>query len=208
MRVFAVLISLPFVAAACASSAVVPGVPGTPTAAVIRPGDAVRITVWRNEELSGEFDVGEDGTIRHPLYREIRVAGLTAREAETRVGEFLQRYEASPQFILEPLLRVAVGGEVRLPDLYAMPPATTIAEAVARAGGVTQQGRLDRVILIRDGRQWDLDLTQPEEGLAQLPVRSGDQILVRRRPTWLRDYVAPIASVLGGLALIINYATR
>ena len=175
---------------------------------VLRAGDAVRIAVWRNEELSGEFDIAADGAIRHPLYREIRVAGLTPEEAESRLREFLLRYEASPQFVMEPLFRVAVGGEVRLPDLYALAPETTIGQAVAMAGGATAQGELDTVILIRDGRRWTLDLTEPAEGVASLPVRSGDQILVSRRSNWLRDYVAPVASILAAVGVFLNYATR
>lgn len=175
---------------------------------VLRAGDAVRIVVWRNEELSGEFDIGADGSIRHPLYREIQVAGLTPEQAEARFREFLRRYEASPQFVMEPLLRVAVGGEVRLPDLYALAPETTIGQAVAMAGGATTQGELDEVILIREGRRWTLDLTEPEEGVASLPIRSGDQIIVSRRSYWLRDYIAPVASVLAAVGVFLNYATR
>ncbi len=201
-----ILLLAPFLLAPALAAA--QDLPTTNPDPVLHAGDAVRITVWRNEELSGEFDIAEDGTIRHPLYRGVHVAGLTADSAEVKIGRFLSRYESSPSFVIEPLFRVAVGGEVRLPNLYPLTPETTLGEAVAKAGGATDQGRMDRVILFRDGQQFKIDLTKPEAGVAALKVRSGDQIIVSRRRNWLRDYFAPVASILGATAMIINYATR
>jgi polysaccharide export outer membrane protein len=177
--------------------------------AVLRPGDALRVTVWRKADLSGEFPIAEDGTIEHPLLRDVKVAGLSAPDAEERVRVSLERLETSPQFVVQPLLRVMVGGEVSKPTLYHLPPATSIAEAVALAGGASpDRGRLDRVRVFRDGREFRVDLTRPEAGAAHSPVRSGDQIFVDRKRTVLRDYVAPAASVAGVLLTTVNIMIR
>jgi protein involved in polysaccharide export with SLBB domain len=174
------------------------------TEAVIRPGDAIRIQVWRNVELSGEFLVSEHGQIQHPLYQGVEVAGATRSQLTERLRTFLTRYEANPQFVAIPLLKVGVGGEVRSPNLYRLPLETTIAEAVALAGGVTERGKIDQIHLIRGSEQRTIDLTSPSAEEAQLTVRSGDRILVSRQRNILREYVGPVASVLAAVGTFIR----
>ena len=147
--------------------------------AVIQPGDLVRITVWRNTELSGEIVVAPDGSLQHPLYREVRIGGLTRSDAEARVREVLLRYENAPQFVVEPLARVSVMGEVRSPNLYSMQLATTVAQAVALAGGTTDRSS-GKAVLVREGRRQKIDLRRAEKGAAAVVVQSRDEIIVER----------------------------
>lgn len=174
----------------------------------LQPGDALRIAVWRNSELSGEFTIAGDGSITHPLYREVRVTGLGRSAIEARLRTFLQRYEASPQFVIEPLLRVSVGGEVRQPNLFTLPPETSIAQAVAMAGGVTERGRIERVRVLRDGREIYFDLTELGTATRQARIQSGDQIFVTRRTSLFRDYIAPAGSITAALAALANIILR
>jgi protein involved in polysaccharide export with SLBB domain len=175
---------------------------------MLRPGDAVRITVFRQPELTGEFEVASDSTVGHPLYRQVRVAGVPTSMAEDRLRLFLEELEATPNFVVQPLFRVAVGGEVRQPNLYSLSPSTTLAQAVAAAGGLSDRGRLDRVRLLREGREHRVDLTRPGSGLADAPVRSGDQIVVERRVDFFREYVAPAGSITAALVSLISVLTR
>lgn len=175
---------------------------------MLRIGDAVQITVWRRPELTGEFAITEDGTIAHPLLRTVRVVDLSLSAVEQRLADYLGSLEANPQFVIQPLLRVSVGGEVRQPSLYRLPPTTSIAEAVALAGGATDRGRLDRVRLFRGGAEISIDLTRPEAGLAQQAIRSGDQIFVDRRTNVFRDYIAPAGSITAGIATLIGIMLR
>src|SRR6266853_2012781 len=69
-------------------------------------GDSLRISVWRSPELSGDFVIGPDGTITHPLYRTVKVAGLPMSTIEANLGRFLSTYQSNPQFVIEPLVRV------------------------------------------------------------------------------------------------------
>jgi polysaccharide export outer membrane protein len=175
---------------------------------VLHPGDAVKITVWRQAELSGEFPIADDGTIVHPLYRDVKVTGMPISAAAAQVQDYLARLQANPQFVVQPLLRVSVGGEVRQPSLYRLPPATSIAEAVALAGGATDLGRLNRVRLFRGGREVTVDLTSPESGLAQAPIRSGDQIFVDRKVNVFREYIAPAGSIASAFISLIALISR
>jgi len=179
-----------------------PGPAGDPP--VLHPGDAVRITVWRKAELSGEFAVAGDGSLIHPLYRAVVVARLPLPAVEARLRAFLEGYELNPQFVVEPLFHVTVGGEVVRPSLYLVPPQATIAEALALAGGANERGRRDRVRLLRDAANVTVDLTRPPAGLAQPSIRPGDQIFVERRPTVFRDVVVPFIGITGSIAAIIT----
>src|SRR5688572_5308763 len=82
----------------------------TADATILQPGDAVRITVWRQPELSGEFWIAADSTVRHPLYQSVKVAGVPLETAHARLAAFLTRFQETPQFSVEPLLHVSIGG--------------------------------------------------------------------------------------------------
>lgn len=174
----------------------------------LKPGDVVRITVWRQPEMSGEFRVSSDGTIAHPLYQSIDVKDVTLGEATARIRQYLARLTNDPQVVIEPLLSVAVGGEVRSPGLYNLPLGTTLSQAVAQAGGGSDAGVLKKVRLIRGDRQEIVDLTDTRRNLGAMPVRSGDQIFLERRNNVFRDLVGPMASILGAAAAIVSVARR
>ena len=170
----------------------------------LRPGDVLRVNVWRMPELSGEFTISPDGTIGHPLYRQVNITGKGMRQVEQELITMLSGLTTAPQLVIEPRVRVSVGGEVRLPNLYTVSPLTTIAEAVAIAGGASERGKTDRVRVFRNNQELIVDLTKPEAGLAQQPIRSGDQIYVDRRTNVFRDYIAPAGSITAALAAIAN----
>ena len=41
----------------------------------LAPGDVLRVNVWRRPELSGDFVLASDGTLTHPLFKSVQVAG-------------------------------------------------------------------------------------------------------------------------------------
>jgi polysaccharide export outer membrane protein len=184
--------------------------------AVLSPGDSVRIVVWRKPEFSGDFVVAPNGTITHPLFRSVQVAGMPFANAEANVRKFLARFEENPEFVMEPLIRVAISGEVDKPQVFALRPETTIAEAVARAGGTTELGARNRVRVVRlnpSGEQEQLivNLTDPTAGYGRIPVRSGDQIIVDRRKSFLKDVLLPTLGVIGSIAslgLLVDRVSR
>ena len=190
--------------------------PDTQQTTMLAPGDSVRIVVWRKPEMSGDFIIAPDNTISHPLYRAVRVGSVPFTTAESNVRTFLARFEQDPQFVIEPLVRVAVSGEVGRPQVFAVRPETTIGEAVAQAGGPNQFGQRDKVRVLRrdpSGRQRELivSLLDPESPSATIRVHSGDQIVIDRRRSFFREIFLPALGVLGSAAsiyLVIDRANR
>ena len=178
---------------------------------MLNPGDLLRITVWRRAELSGEFEVASDGSITHPLYRGLKVAGIPLPVVEERMRTFLSRHEGNPAFVMAPLFRVTVAGEVQKPNVYTLPPTTTISQALALAGGATERGRTDRVHILREGKGFTVDLTRPDAVGVQMRARSGDQITVPRGGSSFREIIGPLSSVVAAaaaIATLVVYADR
>ncbi|HUR95834.1 MAG TPA: polysaccharide biosynthesis/export family protein [Gemmatimonadales bacterium] len=172
---------------------------------MLTPGDSVRIVVWRKPEFSGDFVIAPDGSITHPLYRSVKVAGIPFGTAEANVRRFLSGFDENPQFVMEPLIRVAVSGEVTRPTVFALRPETTVGEALARAGGANQNGAINRVRVLRlqpNGQQQQvvLNLADANGSEGTMPIRSGDQIVVDRRRSFFREILVPALGIIGSIA--------
>jgi polysaccharide export outer membrane protein len=181
--------------------------PGSSEQAVLMPGDSVRVVVWRKPEFSGDFEVAPDGTITHPLFRVVQVARVPFATAEANLRKFLSGFEENPQFVMEPLLRVAVSGEVTKPQVFAVRPETSIGEALARAGGGNTNGALNRVRVLRlqpNGQQLQttLNLSNPSSNEGTTPIRSGDQIIVDKKRSFARDILVPALGIIGSVASV------
>lgn len=177
-----------------------PGQAGGSDPVTLSPGDVVRLSVWRRPEMSGDFLVAQDGSLTHPLLRQVQVAGIPLPDVDARLREFLLKFDANPEFVASPLIRVAVGGEVRQPNVYNVAPGTTVAQAIAMAGGPTERGRLSEVRVQRGVSAEVVDLTRPTERSVGFEVRSGDQLFVARSRNFLRDVAGPAGGVIAALA--------
>jgi polysaccharide biosynthesis/export protein len=183
---------------------------------MLSPGDSVRIVVWRKPEFSGDFVIAPDGSVSHPLFRDVKIAGVPLATAEANLRRYLSQYDQNPQFVMEPLLLVAVSGEVPQPLVFASQPETSIAEAIARAGGTTQFGNRSHVRVIRNEpsgnqRVFYANLQDPADHLAQAPVHSGDQIVVDRKKSFFKDILLPAIGIIGSVAsvgLLIDRISR
>jgi len=174
---------------------------------VLRPGDVLRIDVWRHPDMSGEFVIATDSTIVHPLYQVVKVAGASVSVVKERLRDFLKAYEQDVRMDIEPMFPVTVAGEVRMPNLYRLPQGTTIAQAIAQAGGPTEWGRLDKVRVIRRNSEIAIDLAGEYSRYQSLTVASGDQVLVTRRSgfNFVRDVMLPAASLTSAVAAVLAY---
>jgi polysaccharide export outer membrane protein len=199
LRLAAALLAVALPSAAAAQS---------PDSVFLRPGDMIHLAVWRQAEFTGDFRVTPEGTIEHPLLSEVSVVGVPRSVIRDRLRAVLLRYDRDPSFVFDFLYRVGVGGEVRVPNLYNLPPETTLAQAVAAAGGANEFGRLDQVHVLREGREIVVNLQNPDPSVAEMRIHSGDQLRVPRRLSVFRDWIAPVSAVLGAIAAGITVFRR
>jgi polysaccharide export outer membrane protein len=175
---------------------------------MLQADDSVRITVWHHPELSGTFALSPDGSVAHPLYKAVRLGGVPLAELNQRVHDFLTRFDADPQFVVEPYLRIAVGGQVKHPGMFAVRPGMTIPQAIVLAGDVTDDGRSDQVQLVRDGRRTTIHLNSREVATVLTPVRSGDELVVPKKRALWRNFFGPAVTILGASAAIVTAIAR
>jgi protein involved in polysaccharide export with SLBB domain len=140
----------------------------------------------------------------------VKVAGIPVAVVKERLRSFLSTYEQNVQLDIEPRFPVTVAGEVRQPNLYRLPHGTTIAQAIALAGGPTERGRLDKVRVIRRESEITIDLLDEYSRYEALAVASGDQVLVARRSDFnvVRDLLLPAASLTSAVAAVLAYRRR
>lgn len=122
----------------------------------IRVGDALRIEVRGESDLSGDFKVTSDGAVVLPLLGRVAVAGLAASEVERDLAaalgkDFLVDPKVHVQVTSSVLRRVIVFGEVKSPGIYEMPVGErfSLLQVIAKAGGLTDLAALDRVRIVR-----------------------------------------------------------
>jgi protein involved in polysaccharide export with SLBB domain len=148
-----------FAATGAAAQGLPPGVmPGASieSSYILGPGDRVRVIVFNEADLSGDFDVDGRGQISVPLVGEIQAGGGTVRQVERTIEDklregFLRDPKVSAQVIgYRPFF---ILGEVRSPGSYPYVNGMTIVSAVAIAGGYTPRANRREVVIIRAGRE-------------------------------------------------------
>ena len=141
-------------------------------------GDRLRITVFGENDLSGEFVVGSNGMIAFPLVGEIKASDRTLQEVGTAIVDKLKPdYLKNPQVSLEVLnyRPFYILGEVKNPGSYAYVSRMQVVNAVALAGGYTYRARHSRMTIKRAGSGRD---EPADENTIVLP---GDVIEVPER---------------------------
>ena len=142
-------------------------------------GDRVKITVFRHEDLSGEFALDGAGNFAMPLIGEIQAYGLTTRELEARLQQKLQDgYLVEPQVSVEVLnyRPFYILGEVKTPGAYPYVNGITVLNAVALAGGFSYRAKQSDFLLQRGGSNSGSNEVQGDAAL--LP---GDIVTVQER---------------------------
>ncbi|MGE3844060.1 MAG: polysaccharide biosynthesis/export family protein [Vicinamibacterales bacterium] len=125
-----------------------------PAGYVIGPDDALGVLFWRDKDMSVEQTVVRpDGMITLPLLNDIRAAGLTPDQFREAI------VKAASQFIEDPNVtvvikqinsrKVYVTGAVLKPGSFSLTTPTTVMQALAMAGGLSEFAKKDNVAVIR-----------------------------------------------------------
>lgn len=175
-RVITLLAATAVLAAAACLPALAAG-PGT----VIHPGDQLSVQVYGDQTLTQNVTVLNDGTIAYPLIGQVPVAGKTPEQAAAVLRQRLLKYVRHPVVtvaiaqLAQP--NVMVLGDVKNPGKYQLPSDARLSDAIAAAGGLSDQdgnypvarisgpgGRVTQVSLQKLLRSGD---TQLDERLAE-----------------------------------------
>lgn len=170
-------------AAACASGADAPiesAEFSEPREYTLGPGDELRVTVFGQEQLSGEFAVDGAGYVAMPLVGEIEARNRTVRGLEQAIATRLaDGYVRDPRVSVEVLTfrPFYVIGEVNSPGQYPYVNGMTAITAVAMAGGYTYRGRQDYVLVTRGSDPEKVERRAP----VNTPVMPDDVIRIPER---------------------------
>lgn len=145
-------------------------------------GDRVRVIVFNEPDLSGEFEVDGTGVVSLPLIGKVSARGLTARDFEDAIATaLLDGYLKDPRVSIEVLnfRPFYIIGEVENGGEYDYVPDMTVLNAVALAGGYTYRADDRRVYITQAGANSEVEV-RLDEG-AGIQVLPGDIIHVPER---------------------------
>lgn len=183
------------------------GVGSPPGIPELQPGDVVRLQIWREPDLSGEFLVDQSGIVTFPMLGSVLVATESALSLKARLVKAYQVFLRNPSIEVTHLRRVVIVGAVKAPGVYPLDPTLTISDAVAVAGGATPDGKRDEIELVRAGERSKVRLTDLTR-IADLGLRSGDQIFIPQRSWIARNPGLVATAVSAGVSLIIAVFIR
>lgn len=166
----------------------------------LRPGDAIRLSLSREVDLSGDYPVDEAGNVGLPLIGVRQVNGIPAAQLKQQLIDAYEEQLRNQTVQVILLRRVRVLGAVNQPGLYHVDPTMTLGDAVALAGGATPVGRMDEVKIVRAGREIDADMTDS----AFRQIRSGDHVLVPERNWFTRNTGLIVGASLSVLGILLS----
>jgi polysaccharide export outer membrane protein len=155
----------------------------------LNPGDLVRISVWREEQLDREALVQPDGLLSFPLAGSVPAAGRSVTEVQEAIAARLERFLPDALVTVELLEArgnlVYVLGEVNRPGAYQLGSEISVVKAISLAGGLTPFATKSDIRVVRKTAGGEVDFTvdfgQIESGrdlAADIPLLAGDTVIV------------------------------
>jgi polysaccharide export outer membrane protein len=165
-----------------------PAASAVPPDYVIGADDTLRVSIWKEPDMSATLPVRPDGKISLPLLDDVQAAGLTPLELKESIKEKLKKYVADPRVTIVVLAmnsqRVFVTGEVNRPGAMPLLPHMTVLQALAGAG-FNQFANLKSIYLLRTegGQQVKLpfnykDVVKGRNTEQNIMLKPGDTIVV------------------------------
>ncbi len=160
-------------------------------------GDAIRVQVFQNPDLTIETRVSENGAITYPLIGAIELGGLSVAVAEKKIataleqGGFIKQPQVNIALVQIRGNQVAVLGQVNRPGRFPLETANTrLSDMLANAGGATGAGDDTAIVTgVRNGQAFRKQIDIPSLFLADqvqndLVLQGGDTIYVHRAPVF------------------------
>lgn len=162
-----------------------PRIPDARSAALLRPGDSLVISIQGVPDPStNSLQIDDQGVISLPLIGIVSAAGLTASDLSQKIRETYvakRIYTTVDVSVTVTERYVYVGGEVQRPGRIVWTPDLTVTKAIQAAGGFTLYARETAVSLVREQTAYSFNVSlaqrNPSEDLRMMP---GDSIQVPR----------------------------
>jgi protein involved in polysaccharide export with SLBB domain len=154
--------------------------PASEDSYVLGPNDRIRLKVYGEPDITGEYEISNSGQVSIPLAGHIKAAGATTRQLEKSIAAALAK-----GIVRDPRVNVEIAqyrpyyilGEVKKSGEYPYRHGLTVLDAVASAGGFTYRANENKVFLRRAGA--GVEETFPLD--APVPVYPGDNIRIPER---------------------------
>jgi polysaccharide export outer membrane protein len=184
----ALLLGAAAILAACTDGAVAPP-PGfadpvtvTRLASAYRlgTGDKLKVSVFGEQDLSGQFEVNGHGAVSMPLIGEVPAKGRTVQELRDDLALRLSKgYLKNPKISIDVVAYrpIYVHGEVKSGGEFQYKSGIRLRDAVAMAGGYTYRAHTGYVLVTREGTPQEYRVGLPSD----MPVMPGDNIRVPER---------------------------
>lgn len=154
----------------------------------IAPMDTVSVKVFKAPDMSGDYEVDLTGHISMPLVGEVEAANLTTAQLDQRLTQVLgEKYLEHPDVSVgvkaSTKRSVTVDGAVKQAGSFPIAGTTSLMQAVALAGGTSEDANVHRVAVFRTigGKRQvaAFDLLAVRRGQAEDPqIYPGDIVVV------------------------------
>jgi protein involved in polysaccharide export with SLBB domain len=143
-------------------------------------GEKIRITVYGEPTLSGDYDIDPNGVVSLPLAGTVRAVGLTQPEFEQELAKkFKSEYLKNPKVTVTIIQfrPIYIVGEIAKPGEFPYKPGLNILTAMALAGGGTYRANRNYVLIQHIGETNTKEYPQS----ATTMILPGDLIRVPER---------------------------
>lgn len=141
-------------------------------------GDKLKITVFGEKDLSGNFELAGNGEISMPLIGKVGAKNESVRGLENKIVQAFRKYLKTPQVSVEVLnyRPFYILGEIKKPGNYAFVSGISVLNAVAMAGGFTYRADKGDIVIKRAGNGG-----RAEKITEATTVLPGDIITIKER---------------------------
>ena len=145
------------------------------------PNDRLRITVFGQPTLTGEYTLDGNGVLAFPLIGNVPANGSTTSELQQKIAAKL-----NPEYLINPSVSAEivnrrpfyVVGEVQKPGNYPYVTDMTAVNAIAMAGGFTRRARKNDFYIRRLDKNGKMVRIEANAGTV---LQAGDTLEVRER---------------------------
>ncbi len=165
-------------------------------------GDQIRVIVYGEDDLGGQFTVDGNGYVSLPLIGQVKASGFAASDLETQItNKLADGYVNNPKVSVEVTTYrpFYVIGQVNKPGEYSFVNGMTVLNAIALAGGYSPEADDDVVYVRRNGTTKEQDVPADQT----THIYPGDVVRVSQTTFWkVVTVLSPVAQAAAPLAYL------